>query len=436
MLVVTFSPDGSRMVSAGADGIVKVWDRQSLRAILTLRGHAAAVTVLAFSADGRRLASGSADGWVRIWDTASGETLVKWQCHAGGVTGLAFEPEGGLASTGRGKAAWGELKLWDAAKGEILASQTWRNLLAAVAFSPDGRYLVTAGHDGFVLLWEADDDRIKRPACFKAQNERIIPWTSVAFSGDGQRVAAGSSAGVVRVWTKAKQQMKKQQRGLAGDPGGVFQEWTGVNVQEFVTTAQSAVSGVAFSGPDGRILAAACADNTLQGWITKTGKPAFTFRGHREAVTSVACSPDGACLLSGSRDRTVKLWDIRRRDDDLTLRASKGYTSLAFSPANDYLASASCDKAVLIWDMTTGMKRIPWQRLPESINGLAFSAMAFNSPVPATMGQSASARCRLGVSCSTHVVIVVPFMPWLSAWAAIVSLPPARTGRFEFGTPR
>jgi WD40 repeat protein/tRNA A-37 threonylcarbamoyl transferase component Bud32 len=366
---VAFSPDGSRIVSAGADGVVQVWDRQSLHAVLTLRGHTAAVTAVAFSPDGRRLATGSADGSLYLWNSASGEPVAVWRGHGGPITGVAFDPAGRrLVSTGSGKPALGELKLWDAASGKVLATQTWSALLAAVVFSPDGRFLVTAGHDGQGIVWDADT--LKDIGTLDGQNarkaiddvrfkKRDVRCTSVAFSADGQSVGSSSSNGAARVWRRSTA------------PERLFSQ----EFREFLTPAQVGVSGLAFSGRDGRIiLAADSADNTVRAWFTKTGKPAFTLRGHRAEVTSVACSPDGACLLSGSRDRTVKLWDIRRHDDDLTLRASEGYTSIAFSPDGAYLASAPRDKAVLIWDITTGKIAVRWRSLPASVNGLAFSA--------------------------------------------------------------
>jgi WD40 repeat protein/tRNA A-37 threonylcarbamoyl transferase component Bud32 len=360
VLAVAFRPDGSRFVSAGADSVVQVWDRKSLRVVLSLRGHTAAVTAVAFSRDGRRLASGSADGSLYLWNSANGEAVAVWRGHAGSVTGLTFDPAGRrLASTGRGEPARGELKLWDAASGEALAAVTWRDLLAAVVFNPDGRRLVTpTGHDGEVIAWDAAT--LRDLSTLEGQNARRIlplqqrdpPWTSVAYSADGQWVGAGSSNGVVRVWDQATPPEKSTS-------------------QVFLTPTQAEVSGLVFSD---RFLLAASADNTVRAWFTKTGKSAFTLYGHRGAVTSVACSPDGECLLSGSRDRTVKLWDIRRPEDDLTLKASAGYTSIAFSPAGPYLASALRNKAVLIWDMTTGKLAARWRSLPSSVNGLAFSA--------------------------------------------------------------
>jgi WD40 repeat protein/tRNA A-37 threonylcarbamoyl transferase component Bud32 len=351
VLAVAFSPDGSRVASGSADSTVKVWDRQSKCEVFTLRGHAAAVKVVAFSPDGRQLASGSADGHLRVWDVVRGENVLTWQGHAAPVTGLAFDPDGKrLASTGSGESSSGELKLWDAGKGAALASKTWGTPLAGVAFSPDGRRLVTGhiGHsDSDVVEWDAA--ALEPIGGFKGQKNRTVYWTSVVLSADGQLVAAGSPAGFVRVWE-------------------------GETVQEFLSPTKVGVSGVAFSSRDGRIIAAACADNIVRGWFTRGGQPAFTLRGHRGGVTAVACSSDGACLASASLDRTVKLWDIGRRDDDLTLRASEGYTSIAFSPAGAYLASAPRDNALLIWDTTTGKVVARMRRLPESVNGLAFSA--------------------------------------------------------------
>ena len=115
-----------------------------------------------------------------------------------------------------------------------------------------------------------------------------------------------------------------------------------------------AVWSVAFS-PDGQRLASGSLDRTVKIWDSATGKELFTLKGHAGWVTSVAFSPDGQRLASASSDQTVKLWDSATGKELLALKGHAGpVSSVAFSPNGQRLASASNDQTVKIWDSATG----------------------------------------------------------------------------------
>ena len=144
----SFSPDGSRIVTASDDKTAKVWDAKSGAEILTLKGHTGVVTSASFSPDGSRIVTGSYDKTAKVWDAKSGAEVLTLKGHTGAVISASFSPDGSRIVTGsHDKTA----KVWDAKSGaEVLTLKGHTGAVSSASFSPDGSRIVTAscGQDG------------------------------------------------------------------------------------------------------------------------------------------------------------------------------------------------------------------------------------------------------------------------------------------------
>ena len=413
---VEFSPDGSRLLTAGQDQTARVWDIRGGRPtealvtlaheawvrrgrflpdgerVLTVSGSRAWLWALArpdapvrsfehggniysaldLSGDGRRLAT-AGDGAraarvIRIWDVDSdaAEPLLTLDVEGAWIMGLAFSPDGCCVATAaveRGKAERTAIGLWSLERRREIFSLPLDEPSDAIAFAPDGSALVTASRDGWLRVWEPGGvglDALLRKAAGGAHRGEGPSWNRRMLAGHGDRIRN------VEVSADG---------GLIASAGGdgtarIWDRRTGENLL-VLTGHLSYVEAARFS-PDGRHVATASRDGTVKLW---------NIEGHFNTVTSIAFSPDGRTLATGSSDRTARIWDLAEGTPRLrhTLRGhSDQVHRVAFDPSGARVATAGLDNQLRLWDVASGAEIAlpgvpPEHRHKDQLRGVAFS---------------------------------------------------------------
>jgi WD40 repeat protein/serine/threonine protein kinase len=359
---VGFSADSNLLAAGNNPGMVTIWDTQTWLPIKTLPRQEGALFTLAFSPQGRRLATASWDSkGPKIWDLGTGHTIWLQQDTINDMGQVVFSPDGRwLASAGGSKDL--RIKIWDASTGSLLytvpeVGNADQILVQCLAFSPDGRYLASGSFDRIVKVW----DLVTRRAVWSYRSP-VDEFYRVAFSPDGRLLAAAGG------------------HHFSGRPADVliFDAATGGEPVQRLTGHTRSVLGLAFS-PDGRRLASGSEDLAVKLWDVATGKEAITLHGHFDAIEDLAFSPDGHRLASAGADGSVRIWDATPAEDDADeeLRTLRGHTGevycLAFSPDGNRLASGSEDLTARIWDIATAKQLQKFDDFANRVFGIAFS---------------------------------------------------------------
>ena len=437
---LVFSPSGDWLAAGDDSGSLKLWDLASGTLIFSLNQHQEPIQQVQASPLGDRLVSCSDDQLACLWDAHSGELLAQYQgSSAAWVRTVGFAPPMGNQSEEPQVLAYTAgyddhcLVLWDLQTSRprwILPAEA--ELLLALSVSDDGRYLACSLNNGTVGIWDilnrrqcailngfsspvwtlvfSPDSRflvtgsdyavklweVEGGDCLQNLWSQHYPLQCLAFSADGAQLVTGQEDSQLRLWQLSPTEAFTRRclsfrghasgvRAVATSPNGhwlasgddvglrLWQWETGVCKQ--IHSEPAGVTVIAFS-PDSRWLVGG-GDAAMRAWLldSQDALPQ-RFEGHHGPIAALAISPDGQTLVSSSRDRTLRLWELSTGQELRSLDMQTGQAhSLAIRADGQCLLMASNDGSVHWWRFPAMELMGTWQH-PQGqwLHGIAFDA--------------------------------------------------------------
>ncbi len=376
---VAYSPDGKTIaIRDGRNKSIELWNSRTGKHLKTLVGHEklstpyaghpdASITSFTYSPDGKTIVSGGGDKTVRLWDVHTGGNIKTFTGHTDAVLAVTYSPDGNtIVSVGRDKT----VRLWDAHTGDNIKTLSGhKDIVATVAYSPDGNTIVSGGWDGMLHRWNARTGQpletyevYKGDLYFARGHGGAITYTT--YSPDGKTIATAGSDGKMQWWDAQTGENIKtfteyvsgsrtityspDKKKIAVTAGGKVNLWSisGKHLKT-LTGHKGYVAGITFF-PDGNTLVTGSSDKTARLWNVHTGENIEILTGHTRIVYNAVFSPDGDSFITRGGN-TLRMWDTNTRKHMATFEGDvHGFRWFRYSPDGKRIATRFNDTVRLM----------------------------------------------------------------------------------------
>jgi WD40 repeat protein len=308
-----FSPDGRRLILTGADKTARPVDPATRKPLGKPLRHDGEITYAAFGGDSLRVITVGADRAARVWDASTGEPLSPPLAHGADVFLACLGPDGKQAATAgvHPKTGNGQLLLWDVATGKVLGAAATPQFMKQIAFTADGKHLLTLNQQGVV--------RARRPET----GLPLLPGVRGRVQGDDEN------------WLNSQKNYVLSAENRTGVPWDVFAG----QPAPFTLPHRADVAYAAFGG-NGKWVLTAALDQTARVWDVEDGQPRTPPLRHGRRVVSASFSWDGQKLLTCTEDKVLRLWDIYPQPTDVS--------PLVFKQPNQFRAISPDGRRMLL----------------------------------------------------------------------------------------
>ncbi|MCL1470115.1 WD40 repeat domain-containing protein [Argonema antarcticum] len=335
ILTLAVTPDGKWIISGSSDKTIKIWNLKTGAEIFTLIGHTDKVTSIALTSDGKRLISGSDDCTIKVWDLGNQKELFTLQGHTESINIVTVAPnEIYFVSGSKDKT----LKVWALETGEELCTLIGHtDSILSAAVSPDGSEVWTGSKDQTLNVWMLGTE--EPLSYFRG---RSVPYISFTSDGKQRIVQIGEAQGDINfyIWDLEK----------SGSPRILSELCYEEELNNVIfTTNPKQVFHSSFSDQFG-------ANIVAWSWEEETEEILFSFTTHTSYITSLAISPDNKWIISGSVDKTIKVWNLEIKEETFTpMEHEFPLEYVAFTPDGKRLISRSrSDDTLQVWNLQTG----------------------------------------------------------------------------------